>query len=626
MPKFNLNDIQNPLFLKNLDITQLEELAADIRDFLITNIARTGGHLSSNLGVVELTIALYYVFNSPTDKIFFDVGHQCYTQKILTGRAKDFPTLRKYQGLSGFQKRNESIHDVWEAGHSSTALSAAVGMACARDLNHQQFHIVPVIGDAAIVGGESLEALNHLGATNKKVIIILNDNQMSISKNVGGFSEFLSDIRTSNMYNTARDEYREIMSHNQLSMTIYEQTKKFKNFIKRRMVDSKIFGEFGVDYLGPINGHDFNELIRTLEKAKTVERSVVVHTVTTKGMGYAPAQLDTDGRWHGVEPFDIATGKPLQKASGISWSEFIAYEIYHKMSEDQDIVTITPAMISGSKLDKIFNDFKERSFDVGIAEQHAATFAAGLAISGKKPFLTVYSSFLQRCYDQINHDICRMNLPVVLGIDRAGLATGDGETHHGIYDLGLLKPLPNTTIFVPACQEQAHWYLNDAFNHHHGLHIIRYGKGEAKSLPCKIENMQIGKWMTSYTVVNPKAIFVTYGPIVNEVCLAMMEKHLPVEVINACFLKPIDYEMTSAMAKRNLPIIVYETDLKSCGLAKDMKDYLFDQHLDIELYSYGLPDIYLAQGSMYELLHEQRLALEDILVDIERIIHEKRTD
>lgn len=454
MANDRLINISSPLFLKSLSIKELNILAQEIREFLIENISKTGGHLSSNLGVVELTIALHYVFNSPTDKIFFDVGHQSYVHKILTGRAKDFSTLRQFHGLSGFQKRSESVHDVWEAGHSSTALSASVGMAFARDLDHQKYHIVPVIGDAAIVGGESLEALNHLGATETKVIIVLNDNQMSISKNVGGFSEFLSEVRTSHAYNKAKDEYRDILSRFEIGEKIYHLTSQAKNLIKRRVIDSKIFGEFGVDYLGPFNGHDISELIRAFEKAKTTEKSVVVHVLTTKGKGYPFAENDTKGVWHGVEPFDRQTGRFIQSSEALSYSQLIADEVYRHMRQDKDIVAITPAMISGSKMEKIFHDFKERAFDVGIAEEHACTFAAGLAISGKKPFLSIYSSFLQRAYDQLNHDIARMNLPVVLGIDRAGLVGRDGETHHGVFDLGILKPLPNTVIFAPASKKK----------------------------------------------------------------------------------------------------------------------------------------------------------------------------
>lgn len=623
MTKFNLNDISSPLFLKDLSVKELNILADDIREFLIDSISQTGGHLSSNLGVVELTIALHYVFNSPSDKIFFDVGHQSYVHKILTGRAKDFVTLRQFHGLSGFQKRDESVHDVWEAGHSSTALSAAVGMAFARDLNHQNYHVVPVIGDAAIVGGESLEALNHLGASNTKVIIVMNDNQMSISKNVGGFSEFLSDVRVSPAYNVAKGEYRDILMRSNVGQKIYHMTSKVKDLIKRRVIDSKIFGEFGVDYIGPINGHDMSELIRAFERAKTMNSSVVIHVVTTKGKGYLYAECDTKGKWHGVEPFDKNTGIALNTSDEMNWSQFIADEIHTRMANDKDIVAITPAMISGSKMEQIFKDYKDRAFDVGIAEAHATTFAAGLAISGKKPFLSIYSSFLQRAYDQLNHDVARMNLPVVLGIDRAGLASGDGETHHGIFDLGILKPLPNTVIFAPSCKKEAQWFLDQAFKQEHGLHCIRYGKRIVKDYPCDIENLAIGKWHYVSQSEDAKAVIVTYGETVNDVLLEVMTQHLPYDVVSANFLKPIDTLMIENLAKRNLPIFVYETDLASCGLGKDIASHLALKHLNCELYTYGLPDTYLKHGEIEKLLAEQGLALKDILEKMERILGEK---
>lgn len=624
MAKYALNEITSPVFLKDLSISELNVLASDIREFLIDSISQTGGHLSSNLGVVELTIALHYVFNSPTDKIFFDVGHQSYVHKILTGRAKEFSTLRQFHGLSGFQKRSESVHDVWEAGHSSTALSAAVGMAFARDLNHQNYHVVPVIGDAAIVGGESFEALNHLGASQTKVIIVMNDNQMSISKNVGGFNNFLSDIRTSHAYNAVKGEYREILLRSQVGEKIYHLTSKVKNLVKRRVIDAKIFAEFGVDYLGPINGHDINELIRTFEKAKTMSNSVVVHVVTKKGKGYSFAEDDHQGAWHGVEPFNRQTGEPLHPSQGITWSQLIADEVYRHMCLDQDIVAITPAMISGSKMGQIFHDFKDRAFDVGIAEAHACTFAAGLAISGKKPFISIYSSFVQRAYDQLNHDIARMDLPVVLGIDRAGLAGGDGETHHGIYDLGILKPLPNTTIFAPASKKEAQWFLNQAFNQTHGLSIIRYGKHLVQDYPCDTETFAIGKWHYVRQIDNCEAIFITYGEALNEAVLEIMGRHLPYDIINAHFLKPIDTKLLDELAQRHLPIIVYETDLESCGLGKDIAAYMQEAQYQVKLSIFGLPDEYLKHGKVSELLHEKELLVTDILDKMEKIRNEKR--
>lgn len=623
MSKMNLTDIKDPSFLKTLSVKEMEVLANDIRQFLIDSVSKTGGHLSSNLGIVETTIAAHYVFNSPKDKIFFDVGHQAYVHKILTGRANQFDTLRQYQGLSGFQKRNESIHDAWEAGHSSTALSAAVGMAFARDLNHEDFHVIPVIGDGAIVGGESLEALNHLGASKTKVIIVLNDNQMSISQNVGGFGEFLSDIRTSHAYNATKSKYRQMMSHTSFTKQIYDISSQLKNKLKMRLIDSNIFGQFGVDYLGPIDGHDIEELIKAFNKAKEMPKSVVVHIFTQKGKGYSYAQEDKTGKWHGVEPFDVQTGQPLKKKEGQTWSEVIATSIYNQMAQNEDIVTITPAMISGSKLDSIFKTYPDRSFDVGIAEEHATTFAAGLSVAGKKPFLAIYSSFLQRAYDQINHDLARMNLNCLIGIDRAGLVGADGETHHGVFDLGILKPIPNTVIFQPSSKQEADWFINYAFKQTNGVHFIRYSRHIGLDSSIDLSKLDLGKWIKMNENKDAKAILITYGDNVNIMQDLIAKHHLAVELINACFLKPMDEALLNEIASRNLPIFVYETDLKNCGLAKDITYYYNEHHLQVSIHSYGIEDHYVCQGSVDQLLAQEGLSPMNIIEEIERIIDEK---
>ncbi|MCD7839963.1 MAG: 1-deoxy-D-xylulose-5-phosphate synthase, partial [Erysipelotrichaceae bacterium] len=427
----NLDKIESPEFIKKLNHDELIDLADEIRQFIITNVSKTGGHFSSNLGVVELTIALHYVFDSPKDKMIFDVGHQSYVHKILTGRAKDFKTLRQFNGLSGFQKRYESVHDCWEAGHSSTAISAGTGMAIARDLNHQDGEIICIVGDAAIMSGESFEALNYLGSINSKVIIILNDNEMSISKNVGGLSNFFSKVRMSARYRHARDNYTEFLGRSKFGNIIYQQTKKIKDHVKDDVIEDNIFSEFGLDYIGPVDGHDFNDLIEAFNMAKSMNHSVVVHVHTIKGKGYSLAQKDHEGCYHGVAPFDYHVGIIKSETKMKSWSAIIASHIEKIMKQDSDVVVITPAMTYGSCLIDVFKEFPERCFDVGIAEEHAMTFAAGLSNAGKKPYITIYSSFLQRAYDQINHDIARMNLPCLIGVDRGGLVGADGDTHHG---------------------------------------------------------------------------------------------------------------------------------------------------------------------------------------------------
>lgn len=559
-------DIKDPTFLKELDKDGLESLAANIREFLIQNISKTGGHFSSNLGVVELTIALHYVFNSPEDKIFFDVGHQSYTHKILTGRAKDFSTLKKYKGLSGFQKREESIHDVYEAGHSSTALSAAVGMACARDLNNDHYHIVPVIGDAAMVGGPSLEALNHLGSINSKVIIILNDNQMSISKNVGGVNNFLSDIRTSSSYNKAKADVVSFLQHVPGGNKLYSATSKAKEKIKEHLIEESIFTEFGVEYLGPIDGHDFKDLIRAFRKAKDMKESVVVHVVTTKGKGYPYSENDEEGNWHSVPPFSMQTGKFKKTATEETpIAEIISSQVYKAMAFDNDVVCITPAMVNGSKLNSIFRDFPDRSFDVGIAEEHATTFACGLASIGKKPFLSMYSSFLQRAYDQLNHDVARMNLPVVVGVDHAGLVGSDGPTHHGVFDIGLLMALPNVVIFTPSNAIEAKQFINTAFFFHDRPYFIRYSKDSMKDEQVLInDRLTIGTW-TKVIDNNAKKVVLTYDKKVQDAYEVITSKELDCDLINARFLKPMDYEMINSIIEQYDEIIIYETDLRNAS-------------------------------------------------------------
>ena len=624
MSKIKLEDIQSPSFLKTLSKKELENLSQDIRTFLIENVSKTGGHLSSNLGVVELTIALHYVFDCPNDKILFDVGHQAYVHKILTGRANRFNTLRQYQGLSGFQKRNESIYDAWEAGHSSTALSGGVGLAFARDLNKEKHEVICVIGDGAIVGGESLEALNHLGDNNSKVIVVLNDNQMSISKNVGGFSVFLSEIRTSHAYNVTKNNYRKMMNLTSFTRAVYTLTSHLKNRLKNRLVNSNIFGQFGVEYLGPIDGHDIDELTKAFYKAKSMDKSVVVHVFTQKGKGYKYAQEDKVGKWHGVEPFDIATGNPIKQKSAKNWSQIIADEIHQQMANNEDIVTITPAMISGSKLEQIFKDYPDRSFDVGIAEEHATTFAAGLAVGNKKPFLSIYSSFLQRAYDQINHDLARMDLNVLIGIDRAGLVGADGETHHGVFDLGIIKPIPNTIIFQPAYIDEAKWFINESFKQKNNVHFIRYSKNTPSTKSIDTSDYAFGKWSMINHCNNPKGVLITYGEAIDELSELIDQRNLDLKLINACFLKPIDFNMIKSLENEHLPIFIYETDMKSCGLAKDICFYLKENNLDTQIYSYGIEDHYIPQGTIQQLLEQEGISPNQVLDDIERILHEER--
>ena len=555
-----VKDIKDPSFLKDLDINELNNLASDIRKFLIESISVTGGHLASNLGVVELTIALHKVFNSPTDKIFFDVGHQSYVHKILTGRADRFSTLRQFNGLSGFEKRNESIHDVWEAGHSSTSLSGALGMAISRDLNHEHYNIIPVIGDGALSSGMALEALNQIGYEQRNVIIIFNDNKMSISQNVGALSRSFNRIRSDKSYNKMKTDLKQALSKNDLTKAVLHGLTNVKDTIKETVIDSGIFKEFDIEYLGPINGHNFKELINALETAKMHDGPIVVHVKTKKGKGYLPCENDSDGMWHGVGPFNPNTGKFLNETPSNykQWSQVLSDKLCDIASNDEDIICLTPAMIAGSKLEKFFAKYPERSFDCGIAEEHAATLAAGLAISGKKPFLSIYSSFLQRCYDQINHDICRMDLNVVIGIDRAGLVGADGDTHHGVFDIGILRSLPNIIIAQPKDSIEAQDLLYTAFKQPHPF-AIRIPRGTIDYNSNNDELIEIGTWTKHGCLDDFKAVCLTYGPDVDKIAHKVMINDLKVLVINCRFIKPLDHKLIDELCQYPKPVVVYET-------------------------------------------------------------------
>lgn len=623
----DLNKIKDPSFLKELDIRQLNELAGEIRQFLINSISQTGGHLSSNLGVVELTIALHYVFNSPEDKIFFDVGHQSYVHKILTGRANQFATLRKYGGLSGFQKRCESEHDCFEAGHSSTALSAAIGMAVARDLNHQNFHVIPVIGDAAMVGGESLEALNHLGSINNKVIIILNDNQMAIGKSIGGFGEFLSSVRISGTYNNLKEDYRNLTSHNKFGQMIFNVSKRIKDFVKHGLIDDTIFEDFGVEYLGPVNGHNFDDLIRVLNLAKNSKSSVVVHVVTKKGRGYKFAENDKSGKWHGIAPFNISDGtlKNPGKNGKVSWSKVVADYIEMKMASDQDIVAITPAMIHGSAMDSLFKHYPDRCFDVGIAEEHALTFTCGLSLAKKKPFISVYSSFLQRAYDQINHDLARMDLSCLICVDRCGFVGADGPTHHGVFDLGILNQLPNVIICAPNDSANTKRFINTYLKNNDHPYILRIPRGEIENNEIEEDEiLPIGKWQIDITNDYDVTV-ICYGQNVTRINEYFKDKEIKIRLVNALYIKPMDTQMLQDIVD-DKPLVVYETDLKINSLASNIAYYYSQNKILKNIYSFGVDDHYSTQGTIDEILKDEGLDMDSFYQRIKEIINEERTN
>ena len=599
----NINEIKDPKFLKKLSKKELQDLSTDIRKFLITSISKTGGHLSSNLGIVELTIAIHKVFNSPKDKIIFDVSHQSYVHKILTGRAPMFDTLRQYKGLSGFQKISESKHDPYEAGHSSTSLSAALGLAIGRDMNKEKNHVIAIIGDGSISNGICYEALNHIGETKTKLIIILNDNNMSISKNVGALHNHLDKIRSAKDYRNVKTKTKELMSHIPiLGKPLYKGIKNLKNnFKKIYLKEGLIFEELGLNYYGPINGHDFDELELYLNAAKKSNAPVIIHVITEKGKGYPFAENDRQGKWHGVGPFDKDSGTIINNnPDKTSWSEIVSDSIIRLMNKD--IVAITPAMENGSKLTKFKQMFPNNFIDVGIAEEHALILANALSLENKIPFVSIYSSFLQRGYDEVLHDIARMNSHVIIGIDRCGIVGADGETHQGIFDLTFLLPIPNIIIASPKDSIECTNLIKTAINTKSPF-CIRYSKNKIDYKKSKPTEIKIGTW--EQITEGSDGTLITYGDFVEEskeIIKKLKKDKINIELVNARFLKPIDTEYFNKISKKNKPIFVYEESMKVGSLGSYLKT-ITNKNITI----FGIPDTFVFQGKREELLKELEL-------------------
>lgn len=619
----NLYDIKGPDDIKQLTTAQLQELAAEIRTFLIESIAKTGGHLSSNLGVVELTLALHYVFDSPQDKIIFDVGHQSYVHKMLTGRLNDFRTLRQYKGMSGFQKRKESIHDVWEAGHSSTSLSAALGMAIARDLHHENYQVIAVIGDGALSSGMAMEALNQIGSEQRNMIILFNDNNMSISRNVGAMDAAFTKLRTSKPYNTFKHDVSDMLSQSKTGSNLLKSMRQIKNTLKENVVDTSIFGEFNLDYIGPVDGHDLHMMIKVLEIARRHKGPIVVHAITQKGKGYSFAEGDKEGRWHGVSPFDPKSGRSLAQipAQHAVWSEVISETLISLAQQDERILALTPAMISGSKLAKFFARFPDRSFDCGIAEEHCVTFAAALAQSGMRPFVSIYSSFMQRAYDQIQQDVARMDLPVVFGIDRCGLVGEDGETHHGVFDIAMLRSIPHMILAQPKDGAEAQALMNTAFAQSHPF-AIRYPRGSVKfQLNTATETVLIGSWTKHSVKKQDACIVITYGSDVDKIIAKAEVNDLALCVVNARFFKPLDEAMLNELAQKHCPIIVYESDMLCGGLSSAVLEYYNDHNIPVVIKRIGIQDHFVEHGSLPQLRKGEHIDINSLFQTIAELTH-----
>ncbi len=612
-----LEQIQKTGDIKNLAETDYPALAAEIRAFLLEKISVTGGHLGSNLGAVELTMALHLSLDLPKDKLIWDVGHQSYTHKILTGRAEGFDHLREFGGMSGFPKRKESDADAFDTGHSSTSLSAGLGLVKARDLLKEKHTVVSVIGDGSLTGGEAYEALNNAAKLETNYIIVLNDNNMSISENVGGISKYLNKIRTDAGYLNFKEGVYEALSSRKQGEAVVTSLRKIKSGIKHLMIPGMLFEDMGVTYLGPVNGHNVTDLVRVLKEAKRVKGAVLVHVLTKKGKGYAPAE-ERPAAFHGAEPFDIATGNPKKVHHKPSYTDAFSGIMCKLGKENENLVAITAAMPDGTGLSAFAKRFPERFFDVGIAEAHAVTFAAGLAAGGMRPVVAVYSSFLQRAYDQILHDVCLQNLPVIFAIDRAGLVGSDGETHQGIFDLSYLSHIPNMHILAPKNK----WELYDAMRFalsFDGPIAIRYPRGEAwEGLKEFRAPLQMGQaeWIYKESDI---ALFAA-GTMVEtavEVRNLLKAKGRNVSLMNARFIKPVDSDALKEMAKAHTLIVTLEENVSRGGLGEAAAAILRDCGYDGKFMSVALPDAYVEHGSVALLKKEIGIDAESIVKRIE---------
>lgn len=619
-----LDRIKKPNDVKSLTLPECDELAEEIRQFLIRSLSETGGHLASNLGVVELTIALHKVLQFPEDKLIWDVGHQAYTHKILTGRKEQFATLRKTGGLSGFPKRNESACDAFDTGHSSTSISAGLGMVQARDLKGEDYTVISVIGDGALTGGMAYEALNNAAELKKNFIIVLNDNEMSITKNVGGMSAYLGNIRTAAAYTELKMEVTQALKKiPKVGDGMVDAIHKTKSSIKQFVIPGMLFENMGLTYLGPVDGHNIEQMIRVFHDAKRKQGPVLVHVLTQKGKGYAPA-VRHPARFHGAGPFEIETGLP--KSGGKATYTDIFSTVMRKFGDrEPDVVAVSAAMVPGTGLKRFGNMFPDRLFDVGIAEEHAVTFAAGLALGGLRPVVAVYSSFLQRAMDQILHDVCMQNLPVVFAVDRAGLVGSDGETHHGCFDLTYLSMMPNMTVMAPKNK----WELSDMLKfaiRQSGPVAIRYPRGEAyDGLEDHRAPVEMGKAEVLYQ--GEEIALLAVGNMVKtaeQVYGKLKEEGKNPTLVNMRFVKPLDTDLLEKLGKNHKWIITLEENIKNGGFGEKVMTYYAekDEFKNVEVRIVAIEDRFVSHGSVGDLMRQQRMDAESV---VERI-HEWRKE
>jgi len=592
-----LPGIDSPVDLRRLAEDDLPELAGELRRFLIDSVSRTGGHLSSSLGVVELTIALHYVFDTPEDRLVWDVGHQTYPHKILTGRRGRMDTLRQKGGLAGFTRRDESEYDTFGAGHSSTSVSAALGMAVAAARTGSERKVVAVIGDGALSAGMAYEALNNAGDAHADVLVILNDNDMSISPNVGAMSNYLARILSGKVFTSVREGSKTVLS---TLPPVRDFAKRWEEHAKGMILPSTLFEEMGFQYFGPIDGHDLPTLVRTLRNLRRNKGPRFLHVVTRKGKGYEPAEGDPCV-YHGVTPFDPATGKMEKKPSGKTYTQVFGEWLCDMAARDVRLVGITPAMREGSGMVEFSQHFENRYFDVGIAEQHALTFAAGLACDGMKPVVAIYSTFLQRAYDQLIHDICLQNLPVLFGIDRAGVVGADGPTHHGTFDLSYLRCLPNMVVMAPSDENECRQMLYTGFQHN-GPAAVRYPRGTGPGMPVEaaMQALPIGRAEVRRT--GKRVALLAFGSLLAPALEAGTA--FDATVVNMRFVKPLDEELVQELARTHELLITLEENAVAGGAGSAVNECLAAAGVATPVVNLGLPDTFLGQGSREELLAE----------------------
>ena len=615
-----LDRIEKENDIKQIAKEDYDALAQEIREFLIEKISETGGHLGSNLGAVELTMALHLALTLPEDKIIWDVGHQSYTHKLLTGRRDGFATLRKYHGMSGFPKRKESECDCFDTGHSSTSVSAGLGMVKARDLRGEKNTIVSVIGDGSLTGGMAYEALNNASQLETNYIIVLNDNNMSISENVGGISTYLNNVRTATGYLDLKEGVYKALKGTSRGESVIAKIRRLKNGVKQLVIPGMFFEEMGITYLGPVDGHDVNALIRVIGEAKRVKGAVLVHVVTEKGKGYAPAQRHP-ARFHGAEPFEIESGLPKNPRITSNYTDVFSTVMCKLGQREENVVAITAAMPDGTGLKRFRNMYPDRFFDVGIAEEHAVTFAAGLAAGGMRPVVAIYSSFLQRAYDQILHDVCLQNLPVVFAIDRAGLVGADGETHQGIFDLSYLSSIPGMTVMAPKNK----WELSDMMKfavHFDGPIAVRYPRGEAYAGLSEYRAPVVygeSEWIYEESEVALLAV----GSMVKtaeQVRDRLKAAGHACSLVNVRFVKPADEKMIRKAAAGHRLIVTMEENVASGGYGERVRACLADAESGARLYTVTLPDAYVEHGNTELLKRELSLDADSIYEKIEEYL------